>query len=415
MRGRTNATNGGIFLNATTDTFEVASGNNIVAGDFVEYVYDTEYTSLEGSFTTKNYLVDSTTNLYIAIKETIPTLFTFDGETITVVGTYPYNASYLVKYSDTIYIASNTDAIYVLEVDVQNQSFNLIASKTGIGYINFRYDTDTFLCVIPTSSSNNGAIRVYNCSDLTNITLLKTNTNKTCNTPLCVYDGVMYCVYGATGSSYGRMYMFPYTINTSTGDVTQGTLIEIASTGSSASAVSSAVYPLSSKLLDDRFLIFGYRFTSYSSTAVWMCVYDFVQNAKVVDEFYQIDNKFVTSHYSSEIKDDGTIVICSPGASGEFRGFVLFKFDKTNLTLSILDYKESSVSDNRILDYQNNKYSIHHKGAYLPFEVSNNKLIVGELTDTVQQWQGSGNPMGVAKQSGTAGDTIEVYIPQVNS
>jgi len=411
MRGRTNAGNGGIFLNATTDTFEVASRNNIVAGDFVEYVYDTEYTSLEGSFTTKNYLVDSTTNLYIAIKETIPTLFTFDGETITVVGTYPYNASYLVKYSDTIYIASNTNAIYVLEVDVQNQNFNLIASKTGIGYINFRYDTDTFLGVIPTSST----IKVYDCSDLTNITLLKTNTNKTCNTPLCVYDGVMYCVDGAIGSAYARMYMFPYTINTSTGDATQGTLIEIASIGGSASAVSSDVYPLSSKLLDDRFLIFGYRFASYSTAPVRMCVYDFVQNTKVVDKFYQIDNKYVTSNYSSEIKDDGTIVICSPGASGEFMGLVLFKFDKTNLTLSILDYKESSVSDYRILDYQNNRYSIHHPNAYLPFRVSNNKLIVGELTNTVQQWQGSGNPMGVAKQSGTAGDTIEVYIPQVNS
>ena len=33
--------------------------------------------------------------------------------------------------------------------------------------------------------------------------------------------------------------------------------------------------------------------------------------------------------------------------------------------------------------------------------------------DVVKKWEGYGNPLGVAKQSGTEGQQIEVYIPSV--
>ena len=88
MRGRTNASNGGIFLNATTDNFEVATGNSIVAGDFVEYQYDTGVEPLNSTFKINAYLVDNTTHTYIGVIGDYPTLFTYINKEITIVATY---------------------------------------------------------------------------------------------------------------------------------------------------------------------------------------------------------------------------------------------------------------------------------------------------------------------------------------
>ena len=44
---------------------------------------------------------------------------------------------------------------------------------------------------------------------------------------------------------------------------------------------------------------------------------------------------------------------------------------------------------------------------------ANTELTKSQDVSYVKNWAGTGQPIGVAKQSGTAGDTIEVYIPTV--
>ena len=413
MRGRTNASNGGIFLNAITDNFEVATGNSIVAGDFVEYKYDTGVKELSGTIEqrAKNYLVDATTSLYIALINNIPTLFTYANDTITVVATYPYNATYLVKHNDTTYIASDSNVIYVLSIDVTNQSFTLLGSKSGIGYITMKFSDTIYLGITSQNTYSDGAINVYNCSDFTNITRKKSNTGLSLGIQFAVYDNTFYSLYGAMGSSYGRLYLTPWTFSAD-GTATRGTPIQIDGTGSSAQASTSRAYVLSEGLFNNRYVIFAYLYGSYTSPNDQIAVFDFEQMSLVIKDYfspYLLDS----SVFSSNINSDGEIVIGTIAT----RAISLFKFDATNISLTRLDTKDiDNQTWKAIFDFPNKKHALlTYNSGYTPFSASNNQIAIGELTDSVKEWTGNGNPMGVAKQSGNAGDTIAVYIPQVNS
>ena len=128
MRGRTNEGNGGIFLNATTDTFEVASGN-ITAGDFVEYYYDeTVKTILGTSIYDKAFLVDASQNLYVTVNSGYVTLFTYANNVITTVASYNNTTvTQLFKYTDTKYISSDGK---VFAINTTNRTITLEATLT---------------------------------------------------------------------------------------------------------------------------------------------------------------------------------------------------------------------------------------------------------------------------------------------
>ena len=108
MRGRTNASNGGIFLNATTDDFEVATGNTIVAGDFVEYHYDSEIKDLSIVSSNNDIRIYDriNDNLFVGINLGLLTIFELNQGTLSIKNTSQYEAL-VVNNATPIYLGNN--------------------------------------------------------------------------------------------------------------------------------------------------------------------------------------------------------------------------------------------------------------------------------------------------------------------
>ena len=404
MRGRTNAGNGGIFLNATTDSFEVASGN-ITAGDFVEYYYDTTEKELSGSIinNSKSYPVGENTGLYMALVNSIPTLYKWVDGLITIVDTYSYTATTLFPYNGTTFLAGN----YVLSVDVNQEELSLISSSN---YTFTAKLNDNILISLNAS----GHLYTLNCTDLANISLMS-SISSVSGVFICAYNNVVYTLWGTT-STYGRLYLTPWEVNTETGEITKVTNIEIASTGSSASAVANRQYPLSSVILANRYVVFAYTFFGSATTAKTICVFDLVEKRKAVSTLLEILNSVnIGDISSSDIDNNGYIIIAEKATGGiTEKAVALFRFNPANQTLTKLSSLALDNNYSAVFKRSSNSYSLHTNDSYMELTNTNNVLSIGELTNTVKEWAGSGNPLGVAKQTGSAGSTIEVYIPSVN-
>ena len=406
MRGRTNASNGGIFLNATTDDFEVASGNSIVAGDFVEYHYDTATKIIEAStMYNRIFTVDLSANLFVTVLSGYISLISYIDGVITIVDSYNSSQATtpVFQYNATTFIDSDGN-VYV--VDISNQTIDY--SKNIGGTYKYKvgnyYVTYTFNYV----SSNNHTITIksYDCTDLDNITLVDTKdvtlTSISDDPRFSTFEG--YSVYDS-----GIGFFFTLAVSSSSPKSVRcfRIMADISSSGIITATYTSLAYNTGSTLPANNLNIFndsalGGRYIPY--------YYKVASNSA-----YQLYDVVSGNSISSSITNNTSDSIQTNDAVYFFLSGQLYKIVKATNTLYTLDTaqneRKAPIKNNIFISHIVSNSKVNYSSEY----IINDEVVEGTLTDTVQSWSGGLNPMGVAKQSGTAGDTIAVYIPAVNS
>lgn len=420
MRGRTNASNGGIFLNATTDDFEVATGNTIVAGDFVEYHYDTAEKTISGSsFSEECFLVDATAKLYITRLSGYATLITYDNGTITIEDSYTTaQSTELVKYNDTTYLSTSGD---VFTVDVANKTLSLSSNINKT----FQHKVGNYLVSVERSGSSTVTytVKTFSCADLSNITLVDTKSVTDQSGSQLVIgksfgNGICFGVYLVSNTSsqhmaYGKL-KFAYI------DLTNGSITSIENLlvfDTSASSSISASMTFVGNAIGERYILthFHYGYSghyTYEDRIYDTTSRDLKNNLSTADNYIP-----VRSDYTD--KNGYYYWLLYYATSGSTFFFDLYKTDKQTGLSELCDTVSATYNTSPLWVFDNNDFALLRVSSpsiyYKIARAISDEIVEGALTDTVQEWSGGINPLGVAKQSGTAGDTIAVYIPQVNS
>lgn len=420
MRGRTNASNGGIFLNATTDDFEVATGNNIVAGDFVEYHYDTAEKTISGSsFSEECFLVDATAKLYITRLSGYATLITYDNGTITIEDSYTTaQSTELVKYNDTTYLSTSGD---VFTVDVANKTLTLSSNINKT----FQHKVGNYLVSVERSGSSTVTytVKTFSCADLSNITLVDTKSvtdqsgsqlviGKSFNDGVCFAINLVYNS-GSSHMAYVKL-VFAYI------DLSNGLITSIQSKAlfddSPSSSVSSFFYFVGNAI-GDRYIYVHY-YHGYSGHYTYKDeIYDTASRDLKNSLSFANNNYTVRSNYFE--RNGYYYWLVYTAETNNVFSAVLYKTDIVTGLSELCDSISVTVNTSPLWVFANNDFALLRVSSpsiyYKIVKAINDQIVEGTLTDTVQEWSGGLNPLGVAKQSGNAGDTIAVYIPQVNS
>ena len=424
MRGRTNASNGGIFLNATTDNFEVATGNTIVAGDFVEYMKSTGEREVYGSNYGKEcFLVDSQTNLYITRISGYVALITYVDGVITE--KYIYNVSTsteLVKYDNTTYISLSGD-VYI--VDVANQTVSL---SFNIG-ISFNSKSGNYLIKVQStySSSYTYVITTYDCSDLENVTQIDQDNSMHEQSGATFIAGVgfngghcfavTFTYSSSPYTAYGQLY-YVY-IDETTGEITSINKETVYNLRDNTKRVSGSI-SFTSKPIGGRYLLIHIsQNDGYASGTVYLDrIYDTVTRTIKLSNLSGSNN--VIPYLSPYYESNGYWYWMLTRDESSVDKTYLYKTDMLTGITDLLDTEEISTNlKNVAWLMKNNDFARLRTNSttllYNVVKVIAEKISGEIIPDTVEEWSGGTNPMGVAKQNGNAGDTIEVYIPQVNS
>ena len=407
MRGRTNASNGGIFLNATTDDFEVATGNSIVAGDFVEYHYDTGVEPLNSTFKINAYLVDNTTHTYIGVIGDYPTLFTYINKEITIVATYQTATTCLIMLDATHYFVFNDTTRKVGLISCTTSAITLITEEYSTSSSAFSFVRVNATTMAYKHNNSNYIYVASTDANYTTISINSKNINATFNIAGATSNSIVIVQSTSSYSTYTNNFTIldPITLN-------QTDYFEIKSYDYSLRCLPEIVF-------NDRYLLV---WTTQKVGSSPIKYYQKIIVIDTVDKREVVNTSFTDASYTSTINvslansQNEFIVyewLTVGGVSQNYMYWV--KFDSTLSSLTVSVYT-SNLKSGIIYTFGAKTFAlmVNNEG-YINLDTSSGKVIAGTPTNRVKEWTGSGNPLGVAKQSGNAGDTIAVYIPQVNS
>lgn len=413
MRGRTNTDlYSGVSINATTDEFEVATGNTIVAGDFVEYHYDSQVKPLNSTFVGQNYLVDASSNLYIGLIGGFATLFTYTDGVINIVDTYSSTTPFIVRLNSTHYVLRNTINNHLVLVEVSNNEISYVA-ETSSSYPNttpHRVNDTTIALII-----NTYLYTIITNSEYTSISQGASLSMSSASNGYFFVGATETKIVVATYTTSGQTRNYAAYIYV--GNDTFTTLsYDSYFSFTTYNNYAMKFYP--DIVIADRYFLATCNSRSGSGTYTYG---QYIYLLDVVDKRLPISARNIFDYSdSSEIKisnvdSNNRFVLAS--LSNSYKNAWLFRLDE-----SLMSFEQSEATElpsyypNTIFNFANRKYAFMiNDSGYINADTSANKVVIGTLTDTVQEWSGNGNPMGVAKQNGNAGDTIEVYIPLANT
>lgn len=132
MRGRTNITGGGMNLNADVQEFTVASGKNVVSGDFVSY-YTTvsEKALISSPFSTYDH-TDIGNGLCIVLSNNILYLLKLTENGLEIVDAYnDYTTIDYALLSDGSIALCIEESPYLIRVSVSSERFGYVCSVSG--------------------------------------------------------------------------------------------------------------------------------------------------------------------------------------------------------------------------------------------------------------------------------------------
>lgn len=407
MRGRTNASNGGIFLNATTDDFEVATGNTIVAGDFVERVYAEDATMVSGLGASNYYnCIRLANGLYVLGNNNNPRIFSVDESTNTVtILTTLSHGYYVCEVSDNKIAVCENDGAYLYEV-ANNGSLTLLGSKSySFQYRSFfhKFDENKIIAFgeryIASAHYSACYGEIVDFTDPTSISMTSITmpSNQMYNLSTAILtcgNGIFIIDFIFASSSSGSTSSHKKIITASSQDDYSKTVI-----GKSLDIIipidnNETVFFNGNAIYDS---INDVTYTvSYTQLGMASAMTHAVKLSANI--FLVYADKYYVIQYSDELKNFTNISSIGLNA---LSGYILESF--AEITNGAIEWYRKTVSG-----------ATNHYYSFIVKDTSNN-MKRGTPTDTVIEWAGSGNPLGVAKQSGTAGDTIQVYVPTVNS
>lgn len=473
MRGRVNTDlYSGISLNANTDQFEV-SGGNVVAGDFVQYKYaGAERKQLSAnrlSASVKYYKV--TNDLYITNEGV---LYDVSSGNMIQVAAAEYTGKFIDHISDYKYLLGCVDITLAIEVDVINKTITTLSSVEHPGYnsiialgvvganrnraIRWSNSTSSYNSSKGTTVYTNW-FSILDISDLNNISIIQnyhqssassSAGNDTMEVAVSIYLGTsenkFFFYSNAVGYNGARILWYEYIEFDETTDyfVLDSSGKPVYTRWSAPSDESSTYYGLHpNNIYDNRYCV-----TIKNGTVANMRLYVHDLNSKTTKsmDLFQSDLVVRTDHYTtsntsrgiytSEIDENGDFYIAStPFNSNVGNGIGLCKCHiglngQIEVIGNLISFKPSDTAPYSIITPLNlgNKSimvlmpttsgTTEGSGTYYyNAEVVNGDIVIGEQTDKVEPYDGT-NPkmlLGVAAQSGSSGDTIDVYVPLANT
>ena len=400
MRGKTNATDG-VHLNATTENMEVGSGQ-IIAGDFVQYCYEDQYieqsSMVQFYFNMGDYVIGLKNNNIVLFKEN-ELLDTYSDYNISVMGKY---GNFILAYSHSagkcIVLSINTTThklVFVDEISIQlyslaNEVFAICGGNNKV-----------VIYAGHTSSSGSqyrqfGTLDISNAGELSNAVLTSQEyTSKYSNPQIEYYDEQYYFI-----ARYGQSHIiYDLTINN------DGTVS--CSNGQAISGVCQLkIYQ------HDNVVV--YTSENYAKITI---VNLSGKTSRVADLNGGTVTQIVNDYFVTNEKSSGKRILR------------LYKYDDETdevslvFTTSALTTKDTSgsymgypttgyISNNFIIVYMGDSDNTRW---YQIFKLINDNEIQ-KIPDTgkVMPYSVAGNPIGIAQTDGNVGDTIPIYVPQMN-
>lgn len=472
MRGRTNISGGGngLAINGSIEQFQVAEGNTIVAGDFVEYekleqeeYFDSNhYGKVYPGF--KNVVIPYKENIYVFLSAMensvvhLAKLVRFEKGSLEIIYNFP-----------DIYGEGN---FYIME----SGEF-VVKSISGYIYI-YRYENDvvTLISSIAVSNSNDSGTGICSLKNL----ILDISYNY-CYIYRYGESEINYFGYksfqsGGTSASSVHVRCFPVSDNivmvfSFISSYVYLTTLEIIDDGeditytqnrstlfNNASTGSPAGYYVQGNIqcVDKKVLVTRGGFNdeiSFSDTYIYSWEDEFYKNNFQFNPFTIIkyegfydDFQYLVPYSNLTVqfvKNNVIMVACMP-VSYSSKSYTYTR-DKLVIFRIELDWENYLMKYSNMVQYdpteeiestanfgfgwgnffednEGNIIYIYQRGNVedntgrylLNLNYNNGILSLGEQTNLVKPYSG-GSAMGIAKDSGTAGDTIDVYVPSITT
>lgn len=419
MRGRTNIGGGGIAINATVEQKTIKFGN-IIAGDFVEYF--SESTSFEpSSFFDFKFVVNG---FLIAKVGSIITAFKSGRQVATYAG---YNCTYIGKRGNNV-IFYDVSANVVGVLSITNEGFTLVDSysitpRTSSNASYAIWGSDNKICYVmwDKNTSNRkfyvGIFDIASNGALSNYqeTILDAPSNSNINMDVCYYEGHFYIVL--FGNYTGLTVSISIDVNnvatidsqyTQNGSVSdqprivykKGQILAIAYYDGGSSSPSTA---------NQGYLVL-FNFVTGNYNRVFIADYgeilSIVNNSLVLtSKRTRVSNNYYTYTMNLCRFDDLTLSLTVLDT-------IVFDLDYQTIT-KCLQGTLAGIEDDIVYAQLQGGHTTSTVGVYTVslFEIINNNHIQYPTQKNYVQTYGNGNPIGVAKDSGVAGDIIDVYVP----
>lgn len=465
MRGRTNAEpNIGVQLNATIDTYEVATGENILAGDFVkryEYAVNqldnstvADYQSnmyspiykppiffrlSDGKFVCSNIIYEKDENNEYSIAYTavnsVPNGdfvkelgddtfvgFSIGGKSSAGYGIYSSYAKYNVN-EHTISTRTATtnvktwtnvtqqpDTMYLYIIDKGNNTFKVAVSYAIVISSQTRNTVDVFDVVLSGSDYTDYAISISNLNSTTNLGVAQAFVKISNNEDYLIMatNRVIRLnnnVFSDTHSfSYPSMIYTPFSKYLAK-NIAEDGMVDLLYWTRTGTTASNYVYYL--KRIRYYFPVDSWDYNSYD-----------IEN--VVDDVYGSITRYMGTLNGKDIyitrksRNSSSIVPFTIDATtGELSVGDAVGLNELYVSESTTNFIYSSIVNNDIIMIFGN---VSNVGTQLCEFTYNNGVFtsIGDNVKIVKKITTQEYIMGVAKQSGTAGDTIEVYIPSTS-
>ena len=447
MRGRTNADySNGVVLNATTDTYEVATGESILAGDFVE-----QYTTISGKLYNASSIVETTHSPYknaklfrmtdgniLCVGEKL-NLYHDDNDVITKVwdekNTSLLSLDFIIQLSDNCLLGDftvNSESKLQATLLHYNTSDNTIVSKTLTSTNKIvEYSSggsDNWVWVIPTSNGQYRAFakayqgtqdRAYIGTGLLNIT-----GNNYSNYNVDLSSTVLRSDY--IGESNKTDFVFVARIDANNNFLMKSnpnSSIFLHFNGESFTEFTMSSYPYRSfsgigKLVYDNSTI---DFFSVGSNLIRTyrayinptdpTNYNVIRSQEsLISDSRNCNMRYITTQNNKDIYfvhdyiDDTIRVIRIDINTGNYEVLQSINVDTRNSTYTFI---VSQI-------YNDSVYALLGNIFYKFRFVNLNLADISTSTKYVKRITTQDYIKGVAKQSGTAGQTIEVYIPSTS-
>ncbi len=433
MRGRTNVNGvGELAVNGDVKRFEVAEGESVVSGDFVEMIYNPQVKKILQKSGSVNFIINVSVDKYLAVMAGSIVLFNAT-ETIEVIGIYNLSTVYgIAKISENLFFA-----------DCENKMFKFSVSGNQITVLE-EHESD-FSCLAKYSytdifNDNGYIIRVYvtsgfdfykiNPNDFSVIKVSKTHS----------YQGTNYQYY--RGRIGNKMYYFTRNIpNASTPSTavnfssyfSGNELIEeeLANTDLGYSDSNKHIYPQNYLSINNRYFVY-LRFYRQNSSFInsYLCFYDtFIGNIVSIqlDDFWGTSSRLFSAVYSLSVSEiDNNVFFVSYNIDDKNHIFAVY-IDPVSKDISIKSHMAETLPSDiswNVYDLNNNMLRTNY-GVYNMisgkseiysdlFVYENDSLAEGSPKNIVKRYTGAINPFGIAKETGRSGQIIDVFVPPEN-
>lgn len=399
MRGRTNVGDG-VTLNANTQNMIVGSGQ-ITAGDFVQYNQAAQYLDQSEA----NDFQFNLDGYAVSLKKNGVALFKNNEQVDYYTG---FNISHICEYNGWIIFVSDSVAIGVLEINTTTDEIELVDSIaiTRDGY-------DEIVCCIGAGGgkvvvgksryqSSNTYYRYYTTCDIANDGSLSNAQNSGAisfyaeisgTSNIDYYNGDFYLVTSPRGWATTQVAIYKLVFNES---------------GVVTSHGSSGIDTIS-------YATIGHRLYKNNNVVIYADSYSNHKGVIVVN--YEGKTSYISLYNEAAMTYiDGGLLIMRDSSNclklyrynNDLENFSLLF---TTAAMARYDFGYLLGNDAALRDLASNQNIL-----YRIFNIINgNEIQSVPNTNYVMPYTIAGTPIGIAKTDGQIGDTIPIYVPQMNA